>query len=213
MTAIGKERDKPLNFIFSERPVSLNLKANYFLLIQVAQFLNSIHLKTFLFILLLSGLFMHGLQAQQTLDLLKRGSKTHYYFQAGDTISLALRNKQQMKDVWAYAGDSAIWLGDTVVQLKDIRWIDIADHKQENLKFNQPANLLIAAGVAYFALDQLNRVVYSDAQFSLDRNVALASGSLLASGLLAKVLAGNLRKHKARIGKKYTIYLTDHSSN
>lgn len=156
---------------------------------------------------------MHGLQAQQSLELLKKGSKKHYYFQAGDTISLALRNKRQMKDVWTYAGDSAIWLDDRLVQLKDIRWIDIADKNKENLKFKKPANLLIAAGVAYFALDQLNRVVYSDAPFSIDRNVALASGSLLATGLVMRLMAGNLHNKKARIGKKYTIYLTDYSSN
>lgn len=169
-------------------------------------------MKTFCFFLFLCSLGMYGLQAQQSLDLHKRGTKTHYYFQAGDTISLALQNKQEITAIWAYAGDSAIWLSDTVVQLKDIRWISIAD-KQEGPRWNMPANLLIIAGVGYFAVDQLNMIILTDAPLTINKGVARTSAGLLGAGLLIKAIARISQVNKARIGKKYTIHLRDDSLN
>lgn len=169
-------------------------------------------MKTFCFLLLLCSLGGHCLQAQQSLDLHKRGSKTHYYFQAGDTISLALQNKREITARWEYAGDSAIWLSDTVVQLRDIRWISVAD-KNGGPRWNMPANLLIIAGVGYFAVDQLNMLILTDAPYSLDKGVVRASAGMLAAGLLIKAIARISRVDKARIGKKYTIHLRDDSLN
>lgn len=152
------------------------------------------------------------LKAQQSLDLHKRGSKTHYYFQAGDTLSLALQNKRQITAIWEYAGDSTIWLADTVVQLKDIRWISIADRK-EGPRWNMASNLLIIAGVGYFAVDQLNTIILTDAPLSIDKGVVRASGGMLGAGLLIKAIARLSRVDKARIGKKYAIHLQDDSLN
>lgn len=169
-------------------------------------------MKTFCFLLILYSLAGHRLLAQQSLDLYKRGTKMHYYFQAGDTIHLALQNKQKITAIWAYAGDSAIWLADTVVRLKDIRWINIAD-KVGSPRWNMPANLLIIAGVGYFVVDQLNSIILSDAPLSLDRGVVSASAGMLSAGLLIKGVARITHQKKARIGKKYTIYLRDDSEN
>lgn len=169
-------------------------------------------MKTFCFLLLLCSLGAHCLQAQQSLELHKRGSKTHYYFQAGDTITLALQNDRELSAVWEYAGDSAIWLADTVVRLKDIRWVSIADRKKGS-SWNMPANLLIIAGVGYFAVDQLNTIILTDAPLSIDKGVVRASAGMLAAGLLIKASARIFRADKARIGKKYMIHLRDYSSD
>lgn len=169
-------------------------------------------MKTFYFFLLLCSLGGPCLQAQQFLDLHKRGTKTHYYFQAGDTLHLALQNKQEITAIWEYAGDSAIWLSDTVVQLKDIRWISIAG-KQEGPRWNMPANLLIIAGVGYFAVDQLNMLILADVPYSIDKGVVRASAGMLAAGLLIKGVARISRVDKARIGKKFAIHLQDDSLN
>lgn len=169
-------------------------------------------MKIVCFLLFLCGLGGHCLQAQQSLDLHKRGTKTHYYFQAGDTINLALQNRQEITATWEYAGDSAIWLADTVVQLKDIRWINIAD-KGEGRGWNMASNLLIIAGVGYFAVDQLNMIILTDAPLSINKGVARASAGMLGAGLLIKAIARISRVDKARIGKKYSIHLRDESLN
>lgn len=173
-------------------------------------------LKTILFSLLLCCLcclWQHSLQAQQSLDLYKRGSKKHYYFQAGDSIRLGLRNKQELKAVWSYGGDNAILLGDSLVQLKDVSWVDLAGKNKEHAKWNVTGNAFLIGGAAYFAIDQVNKKAFGDGEFSVNRNVTLASGGLIAVGIMCKVFAGSFKSNKARIGKKYRIYLVDYSSN
>lgn len=161
---------------------------------------------TFLFCLLL----VNQLQAQQTLEVYKRGTKKYYYFPAGDSVRLKVKGvKEPFSAPWGYIGKDRIWLADTVVALSAISWIDISEKNRKEGGWDLAANLLLTAGIGYFAVDQVNLLIERRGRPAINRQVAVTSAGLVGGGLLIKLISRGFKKNKARMGRKYRLRVVD----
>lgn len=166
-----------------------------------------------LLITLLFFLFsLSFLHAQQSLRIHKSGTKKHYYVMTGDSLRLQLEGQTAaMSGPWGFYDKETIIFADTLIRLKDIDWIDIAEMNPGDRLGNIASDLLLMAGVGYFAVDQANMLVETG-NFHVSKGVAIFSASAVAGGLLIKLFNRVLRDKKARIGRRYTITVTDHST-
>lgn len=169
-------------------------------------------MKQLLFTFLLFLFSFSYLQAQQSLQIHKRGTRKYYYIMTGDFLRLQLEGESEpMSGRWGYYDKETITFADTLIRLSDIDWIDIAELNEGERLWNVTSNLLLIAGVGYFAVDQANMLVETGG-FHISEGVAVFSASAVAGGLLIKLFDRILRDKKARIGKKYIIAVTDHST-
>lgn len=151
-------------------------------------------------------------QAQQTLEVYKRGTKKYYYFLAGDTIRLKVEGiKEPVTAPWRYVDKERIGVADTLIPLSAVSWVDISGKKSAETNWDLPASLLLIAGIGYFGVDQLNTVIETGRPV-LNKQVVVTSAGLVAAGLLLKVISKGVKVKKARIGQKYVLRVWDHSS-
>lgn len=159
---------------------------------------------------LLCCFFVSLLQAQQTMEVYKRGTKKYYYFGAGDTVRLKVKGvKEPFSAPWGYIDKDRIWLADTVVALSSISWVDISEKNRKEGGWDLPANLLLTAGIGYFAVDQVNLLIERGGRPAINKQVAVTSAGLLAGGLLIKFISRAFKKNKARMDKKYILRVVD----
>lgn len=150
-------------------------------------------------------------KAQQTLELMHVRSGEHFYFLEGDTVCLKLRGQAEpVCKEWGFRDRESLWLGDSLLSLKAIEWVDVSTKRKPPPKLDMVANFMIIAGAGYFALDQMNALVINRETARINERVAKSSIAIVGGGLLIKVLARLSRPPaKARIGRKYRIYLTE----
>ena len=130
----------------------------------------------------------------------------------GDSLRLQLEGQSEpVSGAWGYYNKEVIVFADTLLRLKDIDWIDISEKNQGERLWNVASNLLLTAGVGYFAVDQAN-ILVETGRLQMNKRVAASSTSAVAGGLLIKFFNSILRDKKARIGRKYIIAVTDHST-
>ena len=170
-------------------------------------------MKQIFLLCLLIGLALPGLMAQESLEVYKPDSERHYYFQTGDTLCVQLQKQPELLcGIWAYIDRETIFINGTLVKLDSIEWVDVSQKIEPRDKWNLPANFLIAAGVGYVALDQVNSLLF-DQEPRVDLGVVRSGAYLVAGGFLIKLVALMTKPSgKARIGKKYKISVTDYSS-
>lgn len=168
-------------------------------------------MRIFLLFCLLECIGISQVKGQQTLELMHVPSQKQYYFLEGDTVCLKLRKQAApLCSQWGYRDRESFWLGDSLISLEAIEWVDISEKINPSSGWNLVANFLISAGVGYFALDQVNALLVRGEPARIHQGVAKTSAAMVAGGVLVKVLARISRPPaKARIGKKYRIYLTE----
>ncbi len=130
----------------------------------------------------------------------------------GDSLRLQLEGQSEaISGSLGYYDKETILFADSLIRLRDIDWIDISEVNQGERLWNVSSDLLLVAGVGYFALDQAN-ILMETGGFHLNESVTIFSVAAVAGGLMIKVLDRILRDKKARMGKKYIIAVTDHST-
>ena len=130
----------------------------------------------------------------------------------GDSLQLQLKGQSDaLNGTWGYYNKETIIFGDTLLRLSDIDWIDISEMNKGERLWNVASNLLLMAGVGYFALDQAN-ILVETGSLHVNEDVATFSASAVAGGLLIKLFGSILRDKKARIGRKYIVAVTDYST-
>lgn len=150
------------------------------------------------------------LQGQQKLVVRSEDDKRRYEFSEGENIKLKLEDSGEViKGSWQYASVNSFLLGGQEVKLTNVRWIDVSDKESGIYLLRKGQDLLILAGVGYFAISQLNSLVYYG-EFAGGSRVMGVSGALVAGGLVCTALDRTLRKRKLPVGgSRFSISLIE----
>jgi hypothetical protein len=118
--------------------------------------------------------------SQNQLILLKRGTVIAR-FNEGETMKFKMRDKSVMEGVAIRFTDfSVITLGDTV-DFANIEKINVKGRRRPTT-LNKVGTVLMIAGIGYFAIDQINTLLFVEGQSGIDQDVVKASIALTASG-------------------------------
>jgi hypothetical protein len=159
-----------------------------------------------LFLLLLGMQFG---QAQHVLYLKKLDAKRKYQFQEGEKLKLKLKDSGEvLRGSWAYAGENKILISGQEVALQDIRWVDISGKEKGIYVLRKGRDLLVLAGLGYFAVSQLNALILPG-DYRVDHQTLKVSGALVAGGLVCAGIDRALRKRKVRPGRSFRIYMIE----
>jgi hypothetical protein len=147
------------------------------------------------------------LHAQAIMLLKKRASKLEYQFLQGEKVRLKLKtNRQIMKGSWHYDTEKTIVLAGQIIDLTDIKWIDVSSKEKGIWLLRKGQDILILAGLGYLTVSQLNSLIERE-KFETDEKVFSSSANMVAAGLLCRGLDRLLRGRKARIDKsRFGIY-------
>lgn len=146
-----------------------------------------------LILLLLSSL---SLQAQQTLLIKKFGGNRRYEFIEGEVLRLKLKDSREvLSGSWQYAGKQVITVDGQLVELSNIRWLDVSKKEKGVYVLRKGQDLLLLAGLGYFTVSHMN-VPLDTGEFGLDREASKDSGILVAGGLLCSGLDRLLHRRK-----------------
>lgn len=159
--------------------------------------------------MLLLFLSMQFVQAQHVLHLKKFNAKRKYQFQEGEKLKLKLKDSGEvLRGNWAYAGENKIFISGQEVAFQDIRWIDISGKEKGIYVLRKGQDLLLLAGLGYFAVSQLNALVFPG-EYRVDNQTLKVSGALVAGGLACTGIDRALRKRKVRPGRNFSIYMIE----
>jgi hypothetical protein len=159
--------------------------------------------------LLVSLLLLSQLaQAQQHLLVKKVSGNRTYEYQEGDTIRIKVApGGAVLQGGWQPAGGEAIRIAEQTVPLSAIRWIDVSDQEKGIWALRTSQNLLLLAGLGYFAVAHVN-IPIETGKVGFDPQVARTSALLVGGGLLSRGLDRSLRKRKLRVqGRRFQLSL------
>jgi hypothetical protein len=142
-----------------------------------------------LFVLLISA---EPLCAQKQLVLLKRGDVVTR-FTEGDYMRFKLKNKKFAEGLAIQFTDvSIITLNDTIL-FSSIYKINSKGHRRPS-GLNKLGTVLLVAGIGYFAIDEINTLVFVKGQNGIDKNVLITSLSLAATGAALRFIRSPYQK-------------------
>lgn len=152
-------------------------------------------IKCLLIAMLVSTCF--SVNAQKQLVLLKR-QKVIMRFNPGDQFVISLKGEKQKSDSYINnLFDTAVMVHKTVIP---IHKIDRVYFRQSGL-VNLIGKFLVAGGVAYFVIDQINVVLVNGHKADLDDDVTTVSVAMVAAGLPMMLI----KKKSQKIGGKYRL--------
>lgn len=140
------------------------------------------------------------------LVLERLGRKKRIIYQLGDEIILKLKNgTHEFKGTITEFFDSTLVIENIYVPLKEIQYIKTV----HTHGFFSPSNgpKLIVAGVALLLIDQLNHTVIQGNDFRIPKEIAIASGTLVAVGIFWTTL--KYRKFKPGKNRRIRIVLIE----
>ena len=146
------------------------------------------------------------LKVTDRLILEKLGRKQRIIYQFGDEIILKLKNDpNEFKGIITEFYDSTLVIENVYVRLNDINYIKTVHTKG----FLSPSNgpKLIIAGVGLFLIDQLNHTLIQGNDFRIPKEIAIASGALVAAGIFWTTL--KYRKFRPGKNKRIRIVLLE----
>lgn len=130
--------------------------------------------------------------SQNQLVLLKRGTVIAR-FNEGETMKFKMRDKSVLEGVAIRFTDvSIITLGDTV-DFANIEKINVKGRRRPTT-LNKVGTVLMIAGIGYFAIDQINTLLFVEGQSGIDQDVVKASIALTASGAALKYIRSPYQK-------------------
>jgi hypothetical protein len=153
-------------------------------------------------------LLFHLAEAQQLLLVKKVSGNRIYEYLEGDTIRIKVApGGAVLQGGWQYAGGEAIRIAQQTVPLSAIQWIDVSDKEKGIWVLRTSQNLLLLAGLGYFAVAHVN-IPIETGKVGFDPHVARTSAILVGGGLLSRGLDRTLRKRRLPVqGKRYQLSL------
>lgn len=145
-------------------------------------------------------------QVTDRLILEKLGKRNRTIYQLGDEIILKLNNDpNEFRGSITAFYDSTVVIEDVFVRLNDIKYVKTV----HTHGFLSPSNgpKLIVAGISLFLIDQLNHTVIQGNDFRIPKEIAIASGTLVAFGIFWTSL--KYRKFKPGRNKRIRIVLLE----
>ncbi len=152
--------------------------------------IRSVRIGFAVFILLMSNVFITT--AQKQLILLKRGTVIAR-FTEGENIKCMLKNKKIIEGVAIRFNDFSIQTFSDTILFESIEKINVKGRRNAST-LNKLGNVLLIAGVGYFTIDQVNTIFFVDGQSGIDKNVAITSLSLVATGAALRFIRSPYQK-------------------